>query len=501
MVEHRRQKTHKNGTGFLKPLVNTYSTFPLHGMTTIPGKISGSLLVAGAITDAVPLIHGPIGCAYQRKLNPFKLHSLFYETPCTDMNDMDLVYGGEEKLKRGIKETFERYHPNLIIVITTCASDLIGDDFKSVVEAAGNDVDCDIVYTTGDFVERARPVGYQDALYAISDQLLCNNTDAEAVERNCNSVNIVTFPIHGSGVRTGEMSSVLEEIGITINKVCFDHTTVSDLHDLVCAELTITDYPMVWTKRMKERLGIDYYELVSLDRYKETGDSDLLCPYGIDGSARIFREIASRFGLEGEAEEVIERHKKDALEELSGILPDLSGKKVACSGMGGLHGIELLLLRDLGMKASVITYRTEGLETILDDDALDEVLNITRGWATQYGSDPEIIVNPTFEEEIRTIKRTGTDIVLSNAGSAHGYNREGLRTFNPLSFMLHHQRVGFECVIELAQLMREALKKPGKRNPLLSMLEYDSHRTGMTPHWATLAEMFGTIRSKAVGDR
>ena len=493
------QTTNGNETGFMRSLVNVYSTLPLHGMTAIPGKVSGSLMAVGAIEDAVPLIHGPIGCAYQRKINPFKPYSLFYETPCTDMNDVDVVYGGEERLAQGIKETFERYHPNLIVVITTCASDLIGDDFKAVVEEVGKDVDCPVVYTTGDFVEKSRPVGYQDALYAITDQLLCNNTTD--IERTENSVNIITFPIHGAGVKIGEMSSVLEEIGISINKVCFDHTTVSDLHDLARAELTITDFPMVWTKLMEERLGVGHYELVSFDRYKETGDPDLLCPYGIDGSVRVFYEIARQFGMEGEAEEVIERRKESATEQLSKVKADLVDKKVACSGMGSLHGIESLLLRDLGMKASVITYRTEHLEHLLDHDALDEVLNITRGWAEQHGSDPEVIVNPTFEEEIRTIKATGTDLVISSAGSSHRYNTEGVRTFNPMSFMLHQQRIGFECVIELAQQIKEALKKPGKRNPILGMLEYDHYRTEMTPQWAALARMFGTIRGEAVGDR
>lgn len=66
-----------------------------------------------AIDDAVPLILGPIGCAFQRKINPFKPYSPFYETPCTNMNDVDVVYGGEDKLSQGIKETYEKYHPNL----------------------------------------------------------------------------------------------------------------------------------------------------------------------------------------------------------------------------------------------------------------------------------------------------------------------------------------------------------------------------------------------------
>jgi nitrogenase molybdenum-iron protein alpha/beta subunit len=85
----------------METIISAYSTLPLHGITAIPGKISGALLVIDAIEDAVPLIHGPIGCAFQRKINPFKPYSPFYETPCTNMNDVDVVYGGEDKLSQG----------------------------------------------------------------------------------------------------------------------------------------------------------------------------------------------------------------------------------------------------------------------------------------------------------------------------------------------------------------------------------------------------------------
>ena len=70
-----------------------------------------------------------------------------------------------------------------------------------------------------------------------------------------------------------------------------------------------------------------------------------------------------------------------------------------------------------------------------------------------------------------------------------------------MGFMLHHQRIGFECPIELAIQLKEALKKPTRRNPLLSMLEYDPYRSNLIPHWATLADMFMILREGAVGDK
>jgi len=494
----------KGNEGFLRPLINAYSTLPLHGITAIPGKISGALMVADAIEDAVPLIHGPVGCSFQRKINPFRPYLPFYETPCTDMNDLEVVYGGEDKLRMGIREVYERHHPNLIVVITTCASDLIGDDFKAVIEEtkAKGDVGCEVVYTTGDFTEKSKPVGYQDALYAITDQMLCNGVEKEVTDKNDGSVNIVTFPIHGAGLKVAEMASVLNEMGIGINKVCFDHTRVEDLYDLPKAELTITDYPMAWAKLMKARMGVDYYATVGLEEYRNSRDPELLSPYGIEGSARVFFEIAKRMGKEGEAEEVIERRKKEASERLSEVKKGLEGKKVAYSGMGGLHSLEVMLLRDIGMDASVIIYKTLGLERILSKDAIEELLNITLEWARKYGSDPEVLLNPTTEEEIKAMKKTGTDIaVLSSLTNAvYEYNKEGIRTFNPMDFMLHHQRIGFECPIELAILLKEALKKPQRRNPLLCMLKYDSRRTNLIPHWAKLADMFMTLREGAIGD-
>ena len=495
-------KIHENGNnaGFMRPLISAYS-LPLHGMTAIPGKISGALMAVNSIEDAVPLIHGPIGCAFQRKINPFRPYFLFPDTPCTDMKDIDIVYGGEEKLSQGIKETYEKYHPNLIVVITTCPSDLIGDDFNAVIEEtkAKGDVGCDVVYTTGDFIGKSRPIGYQDTLYAITDQMLCNNGNGidieKEIERNDGSVNLITFALHGVGSKSkvAEMTSMLREMGIGINKVCFDHTTVNDLYDLSKAELTITNSAVVWTKLMKERFGVDHYELIAFDRYAKTRDPELLNPYGIEGSARVFMEIAQRLDKEGEAEEVIARRKKDALERLSKVKTALEGKKVV--------GMNTALLRDTGMKTSVIISKTHALEKRLTAEAINERLDMSVELARKYGSDPEILVNPTFEEEIRAIKKTGTDLVISSGATAHRYNKEGIRTFNLMNFMLFHQRIGFEAPIELAILLKQALKKPRRKNPLLSMLEYDSYRTNLIPEWATLADMFGTLREAAVGDK
>ncbi len=492
------------GANFLRPLINAYNPLPIHGITAIPGKISGALMLVNAITDAVPLIHGPVGCAFQRKINPFRPHASFYETPCTDMRDLEVVYGGEEKLRQGIKETYEKYHPALIVVITTCASDLIGDDFKSVIEGIKGDIGCEVIYTAGDFVGKSKPIGYQDALYAITDQMLCEGLEKGEIVKNDCSVNIITLPIHNAALKTAEMASVLREMGIKINKICFDHTTVKDLYALSKAELTITDYPLAGIRLMKEKAGVDYYATVGLEKYRERKEPELLSPYGIEGSARVFMEIAKRMGKEGEAEEVIERRKKIAVEKVSGIKKDLEGKTVAYSGMGCLHSLEQqMLLRDVGINPGLVIYKTSGLGLLLSMDAMEEVRNITVEWARKYGSEPEVLINPTTKEEIKAMKEKRVDlaIVSSLNNAVHEYHKEGIRTFNREDLMLHYQRIGFECPVELALRLREALKEPQKRSPLLCMLEYDTLRVNLTPEWAKLADIFMSLRGGVVGDR
>ncbi|MBA7546151.1 hypothetical protein ES705_38534 [subsurface metagenome] len=249
---------------------------------------------------------------------------------------------------------------------------------------------------------------------------------------------------------------------------------------------------------MKERFGVDHYEILAWDRYKETKDPELFTPYGIEGSTRIFMEIAQQLGKEGEAEEVIKRRRGNAIERLSKVKKGLEDKKVVC--MGGIHGVGMSMISEVGMKVSVIIYKTQILESRLTPEAINEMLDINVELARKYGSDLEVLVNPTIEEEIKAIKKTGTDLVISMGASAHKYNKEGIRTFDSMRFTLHHQRIGFETPIELAIQLKEALKKPQRRNPLLSMLEYDPYRTNLIPEWAALADMFGTLREGATGD-
>ncbi|MBC8059904.1 MAG: nitrogenase molybdenum-iron protein alpha chain [Clostridiaceae bacterium] len=114
---------------------------------TIPGIITNrgccyagcKGVVLGPIKDMVHIVHGPIGCSYyawgtrrnKAKSEPGIQNYMEY---CfsTDMQESDIVFGGEKKLRQAIKEAVEIFHPKAITISATCPVGLIGDDINAV---------------------------------------------------------------------------------------------------------------------------------------------------------------------------------------------------------------------------------------------------------------------------------------------------------------------------------------------------------------------------------
>jgi len=97
-------------------------------------------VVLGPTRDIVNITHGPIGCGYYSWLtrrNQTRPETEMEENFIpyafsTDMQDSNIVFGGEEKLKQAIREANELFHPKGIAIFSTCPVGLIGDDVHRV---------------------------------------------------------------------------------------------------------------------------------------------------------------------------------------------------------------------------------------------------------------------------------------------------------------------------------------------------------------------------------
>jgi nitrogenase molybdenum-iron protein alpha chain len=115
---------------------------------TIPGIISQrgctyagcKGVVLGPTRDIVNITHGPIGCGFyswltrrnQTKPRDPKDHNFMPYCFSTDMQEEQIVFGGEKKLKQAVQEAYDLFKPKAIGIFSTCPVGLIGDDVHAV---------------------------------------------------------------------------------------------------------------------------------------------------------------------------------------------------------------------------------------------------------------------------------------------------------------------------------------------------------------------------------
>ena len=98
--------------------------------------LTGALSVACFIPGAVTVVHAPKGCAHQTFS---MLHALMNEAETrivpeilvSGLSDKDVIFGGEDCLRQALDRAAEK-KPELIIVVTSCVPETIGDDCLAV---------------------------------------------------------------------------------------------------------------------------------------------------------------------------------------------------------------------------------------------------------------------------------------------------------------------------------------------------------------------------------
>ncbi|MFO7568231.1 MAG: nitrogenase molybdenum-iron protein alpha chain [Smithellaceae bacterium] len=97
-------------------------------------------VVLGPTRDILQIVHGPIGCSFyawltrRNQTRPKTDQDPNFMTYCmsTDMQEEEIIFGGEKKLKKAIEEAIHLFHPRAIGIFSTCPVGLIGDDVHAV---------------------------------------------------------------------------------------------------------------------------------------------------------------------------------------------------------------------------------------------------------------------------------------------------------------------------------------------------------------------------------
>ncbi|GKT07663.1 nitrogenase iron-molybdenum cofactor biosynthesis protein NifE [Desulforhabdus sp. TSK] len=327
----------------------------------------GSRVVLYPIADALHLVHGPIGCAaYTWDIRGAlssgpELHRLSFST---DLQEKDVIFGGEEKLTRALVELIDRHSPNAAFVYSTCIVGIIGDDLESVCKRVSGEKGIPVIPVQSEGFKGNKREGYHAACNAMFRLIGTGDTTG---------ISPLSVNILGDFNLAGEIWIIQEyyrRMGIeTVANVTGDGR-VDDLRRAHGAALNVVQCSgatMDLAKMMQEAFGIPF-QRVSY--------------FGVEDMAESLYAVARFFGDRDPG--IMARTQALVKEELSILYPQLqkyrkalSGKKAAIYVGGAFKAFSLVkAFRLLGMQVVLVGSQTgteedyQELHEITDDGTI-----------------------------------------------------------------------------------------------------------------------------------
>jgi nitrogenase molybdenum-iron protein alpha/beta subunit len=283
-----------------------------------PCKFWTAFQVLNGIRHMAPVIHGPKGCTYS-VASTYKMRGCEYRgvplepTSCTAQNEADVVYGGEGKLLEAIKEADQRYHPELIVVLSCCCSGITGDDVETVAQIAAQEVNARVLAIRSEGFGGDFRSGYEDAFKVLMDLM---EPRREVMKGTINIIGAREGPTYTEWIEDlNEIERLVYAIGAEINGVLCGGCTVEQIRRAASAELNASwcyDWGQKLGDLMEERFGVPY---------ARTGQ-----PYGPAATEEWIMGVALPLGLEKQARDVIRRETAAVGEELDTLRRCFEGK-------------------------------------------------------------------------------------------------------------------------------------------------------------------------------
>lgn len=307
---------------------------------TIPGVVTNrgcafagcKGVVLGPLKDMIHIVHGPVGCGYyswltrrnKAKADEPNKNFLAY-CVSTDMQESDIVFGGEKKLARLIDEVVEIFKPNGITISATCPVGLIGDDIQAVARAARAKHNLNI---TAYSCEGYKGVSQSAGHHIANNGLMENIIGAGQMEEPPGKYTINILGEYNIGGDSWEVERILTDTGYDVQAVMTGNGSYAKLQNAHVAHLNLVQC----------HRSINYIADMLQIKY---GTPWLKVNFiGIRATIESLRNMARYFGDENliaRTEEVIEK-------ELAEIEPQLEPYRKICSGktafcfVGGSRG-------------------------------------------------------------------------------------------------------------------------------------------------------------------
>ncbi|MCP9628938.1 nitrogenase iron-molybdenum cofactor biosynthesis protein NifE [Rhodopseudomonas palustris] len=292
-----------------------------------PGGAAGGCAFDGAkialqpIVDVAHLVHGPIACegsSWDNRGTKSSGSKLYRTGFTTDMGENDVIFGGEKRLFRSIKEIIEKYDPPAVFVYQTCVPAMMGDDIVAVCKVAAEKFGKPCIPIISPGFVGPKNLGNKLAGEAMLDYVIGTQKPEVTTPYDINIIG--EYNVAGE---LWQVKPLLDELGIRILS-CLSgdarYHEVAQSHRARAAMMVCSTAMINVARKMEERYGIPYFE----------GSF-----YGISDTSESLRQIARLLiarGADAElmdrVEALIAREEAKAWAAIKAYTPRLEGKRV-----------------------------------------------------------------------------------------------------------------------------------------------------------------------------
>ena len=315
----------------------------------------GSRVVLYPIADALHLVHGPIGCAVYTwdirgalSSGP-ELHRLSFST---DLQELDVVFGGEKKLTRALNELIDLHSPKAAFVYSTCIVGLIGDDLEAVCKKVAKEKGIPVLPVQSEGFKGNKRAGYEAACAAMGRLLGTGDTSSISAH----SINIL-----GDFNLAGEIWLIREyyqRIGVEVVANITGDGRIADIQRAHGAALNVV------------QCSGATMDLANMMRDRFATPAIKVSYFGIEDMAEALYAVARHFG----DPEMLEKARQLVRAELLSLMPELAtyrqalqGKKAAIYVGGAFKAFSLIkAFRLIGMDVVMVGSQTGTREDYLE---------------------------------------------------------------------------------------------------------------------------------------
>jgi len=306
----------------------------------------GSRVVLYPISDALHLIHGPIGCAaYTWDIRGSlssgpELHRLSFST---DLQERDVIFGGEKKLYQAALELINAHKPKAAFIYSTCIVGVIGDDVERACRMLEEETGIPVIAVQAPGFQGSKKDGYKVACESIFKLVGRVNKPIPA-----KSINIL-----GDFNLAGELWILLEyykKMGVHVNATITGDGRVEAISNAHNAALNVVQCS--GSMNYLAKLMKDEYNIPSMR----------VSYFGIEDMSDALYDVARFF----KDDDMMDKAREMVKEEISRMMPALAwykerltGKKAAIYVGGAFKAISLVkALRLIGVQTVIVGSQT-----------------------------------------------------------------------------------------------------------------------------------------------